>query len=452
MNPQHDIIQGLKEGTFIMSHDTLAYNTGFGNEFATESLDGALPDGQNSPQKGRYDLYAEQISGTPFTAPQKDNLRTWFYRINPSVKQKPFEPYEQNHIAGTPFSDNHAAPNQMRWDPPKKAKEDIDFIDGIKTIAGNGDLYSWSGLALHIYTAGNSMSPQRRFFYNADGELLIVPQEGCLELRTEMGVIHADPGEIAVIPRGIKFAADFPGGHGRGYICENYGRPFTLPDRGPIGANGLANPRDFRYPVAAYENDDKNSTLIAKFGGRLWKTELPHHPLDVVAWHGNYAPYKYNLAHFQVINTVSFDHPDPSIFTVLTSPSTPAGTANIDFAIFPPRWNVAENTFRPPYFHRNIMSEFMGLIHGVYEGKEKGGFAPGGYSLHNCMSPHGPDTKTFLKAREETLKPVYLKQALAFMFESRYILKPTEYAAKSKDLQDDYHTAWQDLPKLFTTD
>lgn len=432
-----------------MTNDNLAYNSGFGNEFATEALEGALPDGQNSPQNPPYGLYAEQISGTPFTAPQKDNRRSWFYRINPSVKHPPFEPYDQPYLQSTPFNDTHLTPGQMRWSPPAMPEKNTDFIDSLTTVAGNGDLHSWSGLAVHIYAANRSMSDDKRYVYNADGELLIVPQKGCLALKTEMGVIHADPGEIAVIPRGIKFAADFPEGEGRGYICENYGQAFTLPDRGPIGANGLANPRDFLTPVAAYEDIEAPHALFAKFGGRLWRTTLSYSPLDVIAWHGNYAPYKYDLARFQVINTVSFDHPDPSIFTVLTSPSHPPGTANIDFAIFPPRWNVAEHTFRPPYFHRNIMSEFMGLIHGVYEGKEKGGFAPGGYSLHNCMSSHGPDSKTFEKATKEELKPVYLGQALAFMFESRYIMKPTAHAAKSKALQPDYHETWLDLPKLF---
>ncbi|MCD8497692.1 MAG: homogentisate 1,2-dioxygenase [Alphaproteobacteria bacterium] len=427
------------------------YMSGFGNEFATEALEGALPEGRNSPQKPPYGLYAEQLTGAPFTAPRVENKRSWLYRIRPSVMHPPFKPMTHKTLRSSPFDEVPANPSQMRWSPfdlPKKGETDL--IDGLITMAGNGDTHSWSGLGVHIYCANTSMKKTKRYFYNADGEMLFVPQVGTLHLRTEMGVIDAKPGEIAVIPRGVKFAADFPDGPSRGYICENYGSPFVIPDKGPIGANGLANPRDFLTPVAAYEDKDEKCTLIAKFAGGLWQTKMDHSPLNVVAWHGNYAPYKYDLKNFNTINTVSFDHPDPSIFTVLTSPSHPVGTANIDFVIFPPRWMVAEDTFRPPYFHRNLMSEFMGLIHGVYDGKEGGGFAPGGCSLHNCMSAHGPDEKAFTGASKADLKPQYLDGALAFMFESRYIMRTTKFAAGHKNLQPDYHDAWLSLPKLFT--
>jgi homogentisate 1,2-dioxygenase len=428
----------------------LSYMSGFGNEFATEALAGALPEGRNSPQKPAYGLFAEQLTGSPFTAPRDHNRRSWLYRIHPSVKQDPFTPFDHSGLRSSPFDEVPPTPNQLRWDPQPLPEKKTDFIDGLLTIAGNGDSHGWSGLGVHTYAANTSMKATKRFFYNADGEMLFVPQQGTLVLRTEMGVIEAAPGEIAVIPRGVKFAADFPDGDSRGYICENYGQPFVLPDLGPIGANGLANPRDFLTPVAAYEDKEGDFELVAKFAGRLWKAPIDHSPLDVVAWHGNYAPYKYDLARFNTINTVSFDHPDPSIFTVLTSPSHPAGTANVDFVIFPPRWMVAEDTFRPPYFHRNLMSEFMGLIGGVYEGKESGGFVPGGCSLHNCMSGHGPDGAAWEKATKADLKPVYLKGATAFMFESRYIMKPTRAAMEADSRQKDYQEVWQDIPKLFT--
>jgi homogentisate 1,2-dioxygenase len=428
------------------------YMSGFANEFSTEALPGALPEGRNSPQKVPYGLYAEQISGTAFTAPAKDNRRSWLYRIRPAVKQPPFELMKHPTARGTPFEEVPPTPNQMRWDPlPIPAKE-TDFIDGLVTIAGNGDSFSWSGLGVHLYAANASMGKTRRFFYSADGEMLFVPQQGRLVLRTEMGVIEANPGEIAVVPRGIKFAADFPDGGSRGYVCENYGHPFVLPDKGPIGANGLANPRDFLAPVAAYEDEEGSFELIAKFGGQFWRTEIGHSPLDVIAWHGNYTPYKYDLSRFNTINTVSFDHPDPSIFTVLTAPSYPPGTANVDFVIFPPRWMVARDTFRPPYFHRNVMSEFMGMIHGVYDGKEGGGFEPGGCSMHNCMSGHGPDAAVFEKASNAKLDPVYLDGTLAFMFESRFVMRPTKYAMESKTLQKNYYKTWDTLPKLFNKD
>lgn len=422
------------------------YMSGFRNEFATEAMAGALPQGRNSPQKPAHGLYAEQLTGSPFTAPRAHNLRSWTYRIRPSVAHKPYQLMSHKTLRSTPFDDAPATPKQLRWDPPTLGKR-VDFIDGLFTVAGNGDSFSWSGLGIHIYAAEKSM--ERRYFYNADGEMLFVPQQGKLVLRTEMGIIETRPGEIAVIPRGIKFAVDLPDGSSRGYVCENYGSPFILPDLGPIGANGLANPRDFLTPVAAYENYDDPCEVVAKFGGSLWHSTYDHSPLDVVAWHGNYAPYKYDLSRFNTINTVSFDHPDPSIFTVLTSPSYPPGTANIDFVIFPPRWMVATDTFRPPYFHRNVMSEFMGLIHGVYDGKESGGFAPGGYSLHNCMSGHGPDAETFKKASRSELGSHYLDGTLAFMFESRYIIRPTKQALEAKELQKDYYQCWQDMPRMF---
>lgn len=430
--------------------DTHEYMSGFGNEFASEALDGALPVGQNSPQKAPYGLYPEQLTGAPFTAPRSLNKRSWLYKIRPSVVQPPFKQIPiKSDLRSSPFDEEQATPNQLRWDPVEIPGKETDFIDGLITIAGNGDTHSWSGLGVHLYAANKSMKLTKRYFYNADGEMLFVPQQGTLVLRTEMGVIETKPSEIAVIPRGVKFAVDLPDGASRGYICENYGQPFTIPDRGPIGANGMANERDFLTPFAAYEDKEQPCELVAKFAGKLWSTEMQYSPLNVVAWHGNYAPYKYDLTRFNVINTVSFDHPDPSIFTVLTSPSAPEGTANIDFALFSPRWMVAEHTFRPPYFHRNLMSEFMGMISGIYDGKEGDGFAPGGCSLHNCMSGHGPDATTFEKASNADLKPQYLDSGLAFMFESRYIMCPTKAAMKNKALQKHYNDVWADLPKMF---
>lgn len=422
------------------------YQSGFGNEFATEAIEGALPQGQNSPQRVARGLYAEQLSGTPFTVPQKSNQRTWLYRIRPSVMHKPFKSYAHKAFKSTPF-EGPTNPSQARWNPLPFPKKSVDLIDSIVTMAGNGDLNSWAGLGVHIYAATASM--KNRYFYNADGEMLFVLETGGLTFRTEMGVIEAIPGEIVVIPRGVKFAVDLNDKQARGYICENYGANFTLPDLGPIGANGLAYPRDFLYPTAAFENKTGKFELIAKFDGALWTADIGHSPLDVAAWHGNYAPYKYNLANFMSINTVSFDHCDPSIFTVLTSPSGAPGVANIDFVIFPPRWIVAEHTFRPPYFHRNVMSEFMGLIKGVYDGKEGGGFVQGGSSLHNCMSAHGPDGAVFEKASNADLKPVYMAGTLAFMFESKFLMRPTVFALKGGLLQKDYHACWQDLPVQF---
>jgi len=425
---------------------SLQYQTGFGNEFASEAVAGTLPHGQNSPQRVAHGLYAEQLSGAAFTVPQKSQLRSWLYRIRPSVTHRSFAPYKHPLFGITPKK-TPATPNQLRWDPLKIMSKKTDLIDGICTMAEGGDAHNWAGLGVHRYVANTNMD--KRYFYNADGEMLFVPEKGGLTFRTEFGVISAEPGEIVVIPRGVKFAADLHDGEVRGYICENYGHPFVLPDLGPIGSNGLAAPRDFLYPVAAYEDKEGSFKLIAKFSGHLWQAAMDHSPLDVVGWHGNYAPYKYDLAKFMVINTVSFDHADPSIFTVLTSPSgVMPGVANVDFVIFPPRWSVAEHTFRPPYFHRNVMSEFMGLIKGVYDAKEGGGFTPGACSLHNCMSAHGPDANSYEKAVEAQLQPAYMKGTLAFMFESRFIMKPTPFALKH-GLQDDYQDCWQGLKNNF---
>jgi homogentisate 1,2-dioxygenase len=422
------------------------YFSGFGNEFASEAIEGTLPEGQNSPQQVAHGLYAEQLSGTAFTAPRAENKRSWLYRIRPSVLHKPFKKIDADLLRSAPFYEAPASPNQLRWDAFAIPKKATDFVDGLMTIAGNGSHELQTGCAVHVYVANRSMTD--RFFYNADGEMLIVPQLGSLVLLTEMGIIDIAPGEIAVIPRGVRFQVQLVDKQARGYVCENYGVHFRLPELGPIGANGLANARDFLTPVAAYEEREGKFELVAKFMGNLWHSDIDHSPLDVVAWHGNYAPYKYDLAKFNAMGSVSFDHPDPSIFTVLTSPSDKAGTANIDFVIFPPRWSVAEHTFRPPWFHRNVMSEFMGLIRGTYDAKAEG-FLPGGASLHNCMSGHGPDAETFAKASRADLKPQKISDTLAFMFESRYVFKPTKFALKAKQLQGDYFECWQGLKKNF---
>jgi homogentisate 1,2-dioxygenase len=423
------------------------YQTGFGNEFATEAVPGALPQGQNSPQRAPFGLYAEQFSGAPFTAPRSLNRRSWTYRIRPSVTHKPFQQISNRFLRSAPFNETPVTPNQLRWDPLPIPKEPTDFIDGLMTMAGCGDTGAGAGAAIHIYAA---TAPMRdRFFYNADGEMLVAPERGRLMIHTELGVLEVAPGQITVLPRGLKFRVDLPDGEARGYICENYGALFTLPDLGLIGANGLANPRDFLTPIAAFEDREGDFRIIAKFQGNLWEAAIDHSPLDVVAWHGNYAPYKYDLANFNTINTVSFDHPDPSIFTVLTSPSERPGTANVDFVIFPPRWMVAEHTFRPPYFHRNVMSEFMGLIFGRYDAKAEG-FTPGGASLHNCMSAHGPDVEAFEKAGGADLTPQRYDDTLALMFETRFVICPTKFAMESTALQKNYYECWQGLKKNFT--
>jgi len=425
---------------------TLKYQTGFGNNFSSEALPGALPLGRNSPQKAPYGLYAELLSGSAFTAPRAENRRTWVYRIRPSAMHKPFVRIDKRLLRGAPFDEMAPPPTQLRWNPLPIPVVPTDFVEGMVTMAGNGDAATQTGMAAHIYAANRSMT--ERAFCNADGEMLIVPQQGRLRLVTELGVLETAPGEIALIPRGMRFRADLPDGPSRGYICENFGAAFRLPELGPIGSNGLANTRDFLTPVAAYEERDTPHELVTRFAGNLWSATMAHSPLDVVAWHGNLTPCKYDLANFMVIGSTSFDHPDPSIYTVLTSPSDTAGTANADFVIFPPRWLVGENTFRPPWYHRNVMSEFMGLIHGVYDAKAEG-FMPGGASLHNAWVAHGPDAETFERASNARLEPHKVKDTMAFMFETRYALRPTRRAIEAPELQQNYFECWQGLQKHF---
>jgi len=424
----------------------LDYQPGFDNHHVTEAVPGALPVGRNSPQRAPLGLYAEQFSGTAFTAPRSDNKRTWVYRVRPSAKHGRFRLAAHETLFTSPIDNPAPEPNRLRWNPFEFPATPKTFAESLFTIGGTGDARSQDGVAIHMYLAGKSMV--REYFVDADGELLLVPQGGRLRIATELGVLEVAPQEIAVIPRGIRFKVELLDGAARGYILENFGHIFTLPERGPIGANGLANERDFLYPVAAYEDLDEPVTVYQKYLGNLWVADYAHSPLDVVAWHGNYAPYKYDLSKFMVIGTVSFDHPDPSIYTVLTSPSGKPGTANADFVIFASRWLVGEDTFRPPWFHRNIMSEFMGLVYGVYDAKAEG-FLPGGASLHNCFTAHGPDRETYETASTAELGPRKIEDSLAFMFETRLPVIPTLQAMAAANLQDDYDEVWDGIQRHF---
>jgi homogentisate 1,2-dioxygenase len=431
-----------------MADDEFRYSSGFGNEFATEAVEGALPAGRNSPQQAPLGLYAEQLSGTAFTQPRGVNRRSWVYRILPSAKHPAFSRIDNKNLKGTPFDELEPNPNRLRWDPLPLPREDTpqDFIDGLFTVGGNGDVKTRAGIAVHLYAANRSM--RDRYFVDSDGELLLVPELGAVIVHTELGPMRVSPGEIAVVPRGIRFKVELTDAFARGYVCENFGANFTLPERGPIGANGLANERDFLAPHAAFEERNHTVQVVNKFGGNLWAADYDHSPLDVVAWHGNYAPYKYDTANYMVIGTISHDHPDPSIFTVLTSPTDTPGLANCDFVIFAPRWLVGENTFRPPWFHRNIMSEYMGLVTGEYDAKAEG-FVPGGGSLHNTYTSHGPDADTYAKASTAELKPQKLEGTLAFMFESRWTILPARQAMEATFRQRDYDAVWSGLTRNF---
>jgi len=424
-----------------------SYQTGFGNSFATEAIPGTLPVGRNSPQRVAHGLYAEQLSCTAFTAPRGYNRRSWLYRIRPAAVHGAFARWAQPHFHNR-FDEQPVSPEQLRWSPLPMPQAPVDFIEGLYTMAGNGSPAALGGVGVHMYAANRDMAG--RYFYNADAELLIVPQAGRLHLATELGALSVEPQQIAVIPRGVRFAVALPDGQARGYVCENFGALLQLPELGPIGANGLANARDFETPHAAYEDVEGEFELIAKFQGHLWRAPIDHSPLDVVAWHGNAAPYRYDLRRFNTIGSISFDHPDPSIFTVLSSASDTPGVANLDFVIFPPRWLVAQDTFRPPWFHRNVASEFMGLVHGAYDAKAEG-FAPGGASLHNCMSGHGPDAATFERASQADLSgPDVITDTMAFMFETRAVLCPSAQALAAAHRQRDYPQCWAGLGKRFS--
>uniref|UniRef100_H3CRU8 Homogentisate 1,2-dioxygenase n=2 Tax=Tetraodon nigroviridis TaxID=99883 RepID=H3CRU8_TETNG len=431
----------------------LKYMSGFGNEFSSEDprCPGSLPEGQNSPQACPYGLYAEQLSGSAFTCPRPANKRSWLYRILPSVKHKPFAAVSCGNLTED-WDEVEPDPNQLRWLPfsiPKPTEKKVDFVSGLHTICGAGDARSRNGIGVHVYACNASMAD--RCFNNSDGDFLIVPQQGEILITTEFGKMLVEPNEICVIQQGMRFSVDVFGAT-RGYILEVYGAHFELPDLGPIGANGLANPRDFQCPVAWYEDRRVATgyTVINKYQGKLFACQQDFSPFNVVAWHGNYTPYKYNLDDFMVINCVAFDHADPSIFTVLTAKSTRPGVAVADFVIFPPRWGVADRTFRPPYYHRNCMSEFMGLIKGHYEAKEEG-FQPGGASLHSIMTPHGPDADCFEKNSTAELKPERVADGtMAFMFESSFSMAVTKWGLQTcQKLDKNYHRCWEDLRSHF---
>ncbi len=423
----------------------LQYQSGFGNQFESEAVAGALPVGRNSPQRPPLGLYAELLSGSAFTAPRADNRRSWLYRRQPSVMAGAYQPLPHAWWKTGAAGGEIAPPDPMRWHPVDIPAEPTDFVDGIRTIVVNGDADAQTGMAAHLVLANRSM---QRALVNADGEMLIVPQQGALGITTEFGRLAVAPGEVALLPRGMAFKVGVSGPT-RAYVCENYGAPFRLPELGPIGSNGLANSRDFLAPVAAFEESSAACEIVRKSGGRLWSASAACSPFNVVAWHGNLTPLKYDTARFMTIGSISHDHPDPSIFTVLTSPSDTPGVANCDFVIFPPRWLVAEDTFRPPWYHRNLMSEFMGLVHGQYDAKPEG-FRPGGMSLHNSMVPHGPDADAFGKASAGELKPHKLDNTLAFMFESRWRFLPTAFALHGSGALDTaYASCWAGLPDQF---
>ena len=433
--------------------DYYEYQNGFGNVLESETIPGTLPQGRNNPKT--ISLYTEQLSGSAFTQPRNLNLHTWLYRTQPSVVHNAQNPFQYGDFFGGGEDPTQGVldPNAMRWSPflsDDDASSSHTFATGMHLLGSSGDPTTKSGLAIYVYLCRQDMKDS--YMYNSDGDFLIVPQEGTLDVSTELGRLSVKPREIAVIPRGIVFSVN---GNGRGYVLEIYKGHFVLPELGPIGSNGLANARDVQYPVAWTEapfSKGTPATLYNKFGSRLWHKSITTTPFNVVAWHGNYLPFKYDLKNFCAVNSVTYDHLDPSIYTVLTCAGDEPGTALCDFVIFPPRWmSTDSNTFRPPWFHRNTMTEFMGLIQGGYDAKK--GFEAGGASLHSCMTPHGPDAVTYDKAVADPCdKPTYFSGGLAFMFETSHMLRLSKYALDHACRDVDYSKCWEQLPDRFSSE
>jgi homogentisate 1,2-dioxygenase len=410
----------------------LHYSTGFGNEHSSEAVAGALPVGRNTPQRPAYGLYTELFSETAFTELRQNTRRSWMYRIRPSIVHPPFERIDSGTLLAPPFTQNPVEPNTLLWTPRPAPAPGTDFVSGLWTLGGNGDPAQRNGMAVHLYAVDTSMTD--RVFSNADGELLIIPELGSLLIHTELGLLSVEPGEIALLPRAMKFRVEIQSAAEgndapsfvRGYVCENFGTPFSLPELGFIGQSGMANPRDFRAPAAAYDDAERRVEVIHKVGGNLWRATYNHSPLDVVAWHGNSVPYVYNLRHFQLMGSVNFDHPDPSRYTALTSTTATPGLANIDFCAAPPEWVVATDTFRPQYFHRNVSTELIGVI----EEPQNSPYAKGIVELTNMLTPHGIAAAAWEAASNAGPEPT-MRDGLLVVSETRWPIVVTAQAAQA---------------------
>ena len=419
----------------------LEYQSGLGNELQTESIPGALPIGQNSPQRPPLGLVSELVSGTTFSAPRSLNRRSYLFRIRPSVLRGRFERRANGPFLTPPFG-VEPSPNHYCWHPFQRLEPGKDFVDGVATLMGNGSPGEQAGMAIHVYAATKSMND--RIFSNADGEMLIVPHVGDIRVCTEYGILELGLGDLAVIPRGTKFRVELVGDRATGFVCENFGLPLRLPELGLIGSNGLANVADFEIPVAAFEERSASIELVHKLAGNLWSARMDHSPLDVVAWRGTLYPYKYDLRRFVGLGTVTIDHPDPSIFSVLTSPSDSVLGPNFDVMALTPRWIVAERSFRPPGYHRNCVAEFIALLQGAYAG-----LPPGSTTLTNPWTEHGPETETLAVAREMALAPVKVDDMLLVLIESRFPVQVTDFAETASEMVRDYTDRWKGFEPYF---
>ncbi|KAH9874017.1 hypothetical protein IAQ61_004645 [Plenodomus lingam] len=443
------------------ANDPYNYQAGWGNRHQSEVIPGTLPVAQNNPQEVRFGLYTEGITYSAFAAPRAHNYSTYMYRCRPAAAHNGYVPFEsKSNIQNCFLSLNPKVatlPEQAEWRPfplPKE-EEKIDFANGLHTLAGSGDPNIREGLALYVYMINSSM--ERRAFCNADGDFLICAQLGTLDIVTEMGKIFLQPGEICVIQRGIRFCMNLAPDTkvARGYITEVWGSMWELPDLGPLGGHGLANPRDFLYPVAAIDDNlHVDWQIVNKINGELVAIQQDHSPFDLVAWHGNVVPYKYDLTKFSSQNSTSIDHTDPSIFTVLTAKSRDPLTPLADFLWFGPRWDVATNTFRLPYFHRNSASEFLACLYGQGLGRSDD-FQPGGGSFEGGHTPHGGFHEGYQHGMRihESQPEKILTEQLTIMIESSRLFLWTEWARKGCGVIDEHGTnykVWEALPDRFS--
>ena len=436
-------LQKISGREVLKGHSLREGQGGFANAFESEALPDALPRDQNSPRLSAYGLYAEQINATGFVARREHNRRSWVYRIRPAAQHSKLEPLDHPTYRQD-FDLDNPEPNLSGWAPLPMPDSPTDFVDGIYTLGGSGGAEVRRGFAVHLYVANRSM--ENRSFYNADGEMLLVPQQGKLTLQTESGVLDVDPGMVAIIPRGLKFSVLLREDHARGYIGEVFGRSFHLPERGPVGANGLADSRHFRAPVAYHENRlVPGYSITAKFCGKLFGATQDYSPYDVVAWHGDYTPYVYELRHFSPVINGRMDHADPSIFSVLTAPLDEEGANNLDFVFFPPRWDVSEGTFRPPFFHRNAVTEINGIIRDP--AGYKAPFYSGGCFITPAMTAHGiraGGVEGFLSMSDEAAdRPHRFRDnSMWFQFETVLPFYLTSWAKKAGQRIDDWHHIW----------
>jgi homogentisate 1,2-dioxygenase len=424
---------------------------GFGSVHESEALEGALPRDQNAPRRCPYDLVPELINGTPFTVRNVDNSKMWTYRIHASFSQTAFHPLPNARFA-TPLGD--VEPNRSRWAPhPIPAPSTpTDFVDGLVTLGGAGDVLSGPGFAIHVYAANADMLD--RCFSNADGDLLVIPQEGALDVRTELGWLSVPIGSILFVPRGLKFAIGLPENVGRGWVLEVFGTKLRLPERGLVGSNGLAEARHFRAPHASYEDRECPDGFqhVTKTGGRLFEATHTFSPFDVVAWYGNHAPFVYDLMHFAPVASVRFDHQDPSIFTVLTAPLDDHGRAVADFVFFPPRWEVIEHSFRPPFAHRNAASEVNMVVRTPKPYST--GYEPGCTFLSPLLTAHGVGTKTYdaiLDLPHDHVDPPQRipDESLWAMVESALPFRTTAWARDTELLDATFLSAFEGMKKRF---